>query len=46
MFALGGNLMEAFLNLNSELFSFPSATYAKAFSCFSFLVLFKASCGL
>lgn len=46
-FALGGNLMEVFLNLNdSELFSFPSATYAKGFSCFSFLVLFKASCGL
>lgn len=35
-FALGGYLMEAFLNLNdSELFSFPSATYAKGFSCFS-----------
>lgn len=28
-FALGGSLMETFLNLNdSELFRFPSATYA------------------
>ena len=46
-FALGGNLMEAFLNLNdSEMFNFLLATYAKAFSCFPFPVLFKASCGL
>lgn len=45
-FALRGNLMETFLNLNdSELFRFPSATYAKGLSWFSFLVLFKASCG-
>lgn len=46
-FALGGNLMEPFLNLNdSEMFNFLFAAYAKGFSCFSFPVLFKASCGL
>lgn len=41
--ALGGNLMEAFLNLNdSEKFNFLLATYAKASSCFSFSIIFKA----
>lgn len=39
--------MEAFLSLNdSEMFNFLLATYAKGFSCFSFPVLFKASCVL
>lgn len=43
-FALGGNLMETFLNRNdSELFSFPSATYVKVFSCFLFFFFFLSS---
>lgn len=42
-FALGGSLMETFLNLNdSELFRFPSATYAKGFSWFFFLSSFQS----
>lgn len=42
--ALGGNLMEAFLNLNdSEMFNFLLATYARTSSCFSLSILYKAS---
>lgn len=46
-FALGGNLIEVFLNLNdADMLSFLLATYANGFSCFSFPVLSKASYGL